>query len=153
MTLFKYYDRNKLPMPDEKILATDIDTNVLNEAIEGVYNTDKFEGIDPQILKKYFLKGKGENSREFKIKDYIKNKIYFRRLNLLDERYPMKNQFDMIFCRNVIIYFDNETRIKVFKKFHNYLRDDGYFFAGHSENLSSFTNIFKLVGNTIYTKA
>ncbi|MCU0822012.1 MAG: hypothetical protein MUC95_06000 [Spirochaetes bacterium] len=78
--------------------------------------------------------------------------VCFRRLNLLDDSYPMKGQFDLIFCRNVIIYFDNISRVRVFEKFYGYLADDGYFFAGHSENIKVFFDGFNLIGNTIYVK-
>ncbi len=153
ITLFDYYSRTKTLMPDIKILATDIDTNVINTGKEGKYKADVLEDVNAHLLKKYFLKGSRENEGFYKVKNSLKKIITFRRLNLLNETYPMKKQFDLIFCRNVIIYFDNETRRKIFDRFHGYLTDDGYFFAGHSENINSFSDKFKLIGNTVYMKA
>ncbi len=153
ITIFDHYLKKKIPMPEIKILATDIDTNVLNVATEGVYKEDEFEDVDTHLLRKFFLKGKDDNVGHFKVKEYVKKIIYFKRLNLRSEKYPMRGNFDFLFCRNVIIYFDNDTRKKIFDKFYNYLSNDGYFFAGHSEHIGSFTDKFKLHGNTIYTKA
>jgi chemotaxis protein methyltransferase CheR len=150
ITLAEYY-KNKL-MPDIKILATDIDTDVLEKARSGVYKRDCVEELDFDLVKRYFLKGRGENEGLFVVKDFIKKMIYFRRLNLLDKVYPMKKLFDLIFCRNVIIYFDRKTRDEVINRFYDYLHDDGYFFAGHSETLSSFNSKYYLIGNTIYGK-
>ncbi|MDY6969646.1 MAG: protein-glutamate O-methyltransferase [Spirochaetota bacterium] len=148
--LNEYYRGKKIP--DIKILATDIDTVVLKKGEEGIYESTLLENVDKEIIKRYFYKGIRENEGFLKIKDSLKDIVYFRRLNLLCETYPMKHQFDLIFCRNVIIYFDNETRTRLFNQFHKYLYKDGYFFAGHSETLSGITDKFTLIGNTIYEK-
>ncbi len=150
ITLQEYFE-NKLK-PQLKILATDIDTQVLDKAKEGIYKSDLIEDIPVEILKKYFYRGKAENDGLFKVKENIKNIITFSRLNLLDDIYPMKGQFDIIFCRNVVIYFDKETQRILFQKFSRYLADHGYLFIGHSENISSISDEFSLVGNTIYKK-
>jgi chemotaxis protein methyltransferase CheR len=78
--------------------------------------------------------------------------VHFGRLNLLDDTYPMKGPFKLIFCRNVIIYFDAESRARLFDKFHTYLNDDGYLIMGHSETLAGLTNRFRFLRNTIYKK-
>ncbi len=96
--------------PEIKILATDIDTNVLEKAFSGMYTLDQVKDIDVPVLKKYFLRGTGDNEGFFRVKDEIRDMILFRRLNLLDDAYPMKGKFDIIFCRNVIIYFDRPTQ-------------------------------------------
>jgi chemotaxis protein methyltransferase CheR len=150
ITLQEYFE-NKTK-PEIKILATDIDTQVLDKAKEGIYASDIIEDIPVDILKKYFYKGKAGNEGLFKVKDNLKNMITFLRLNLLDEAYPMKGQFDIIFCRNVIIYFDRETQKKLFNKFSRYLAGHGYLFLGHSENISAISDDFTLIGNTIYKK-
>ncbi len=150
ITLFQYFGKTKFP--DIKILATDIDTNVLEFARNGIYGINQTEKIDPAILKNYFDKGKGEQDGFFKVKDFVKEKISFRRMNLLDQEYPMKKEFDIIFCRNVIIYFDKETQKELFKKYYKYLASWGRLFIGHSENIMNVTNLFSLVGNTIYRK-
>jgi len=151
ITLMEYYENRKNPVI--KILATDIDTNVLQTAARGIYRKEVVENIELPVLKKYFLRGKGENSGLFSVRDDLKKMIYFRRLNLMQEHYPMKGPFDIIFCRNVIIYFDKETQVNVFKRFHRYLDDRGCLFIGHSENITTITDDFVLKGNTIYAKA
>lgn len=147
----EYYENKK--MPDVKILATDIDTQVLRKADSGVYGAGEVENIDVSVLKKYFMRGSGENAGLFKIKPAVRSIVSFGRLNLLDDLYPMKGLFDIVFCRNVIIYFDGESRRKLFEKFSSYLRDDGYLIMGHSETLTGLTNKFNFLGNTIYRKA
>lgn len=137
---------------DVKILATDIDTEVLSKAIEGIYSAEAIADVPLDLTKKYFLKGKGVNEGLFKVKDVLKKMVYFRKLNLLDETYPMKGKFDLIFCRNVIIYFDRETQSKLFNKMWKYLEDDGYLFVGHSETLMGLSGKFSLVSNSIYKK-
>lgn len=150
ITLFEYFKGKK--SPEFKILATDIDTQVLDKGINGVYTQDQVGAIDEKILKAYFLKGTGDNAGFFKVKDFLKKAVYFRRLNLLAEDYPMRKKFDVIFCRNVIIYFDKDTQKKLFDNFSRYLKDDGYLLVGHSENISSVTDKFYLAGRTIYKK-
>jgi chemotaxis protein methyltransferase CheR len=151
ITIREFYEGERLP--DVKILATDIDTSVLEKAAAGVYTYDQVKDIDIAFLKKYFLRGTGDNAGYFKVKDSLKQMIMFRRLNLLDEMYPMKGRFDMIFCRNVIIYFDRPTQRVLFEKFNTCLSDDGYLFIGHSENITGVSDRFTLLGHTIYKKA
>lgn len=138
--------------PEILILATDIDTQVLQKAKNGVYPEEHLSTVDPKYLKTYFTKGTGENEGLYRVNESLKQTVYFRRLNLLQEEYPMKKQFDIIFCRNVIIYFDRETQKRLFSKFYNYLKDDGYLLIGHSENITSITDKFMLAGRTIYRK-
>lgn len=147
----EYFQDKKMPVI--KILATDIDTQVIRKGESGIYNISEVESIDIDILRKYFMRGTGANDGLFKIKDAIKKFISFRRLNLFDDCYPMRGTFDIIFCRNVIIYFDAESRKKLFEKFHNYLSKDGYLIMGHSETLTGLTNRYTFIGNTIYRKA
>ena len=149
---FAEYFRNKR-MPDVKILATDIDTNVLEKAESGIYiYEENVRGLGEDIIERYFQRGKGQDQDRLTVTDSIKNIISFRRLNLLGEDFPMKGMFDLIFCRNVIIYFDKPTKDKVVNKLFSYLSHDGYFFAGHSESLSGSPDKYYLVGNTIYGK-
>lgn len=145
---FKYKKDFKI-----KILATDIDTQVLAKAYKGIYKLEELEGIDENLKKKYFIKGTtNENQGLYKISKEIRDLIIFKRLNLLDASYPMKKKFHYIFCRNVIIYFDKETQKILFNKIYKYLDDNGYLFIGHSENLTTVSDSFKLIGKTIYTK-
>ncbi len=150
ITLLEYY-RDK-QVPDIKILATDIDTRVLEIAQEGRYKKEILEMLNVDMLRRYFMRGKEVNIGFYRVKDHVKKYIFFRRLNLLNDTYPMKNQFDIIFCRNVIIYFDKDTQQRLFAQFHRYLKDDGYLFLGHSESLTDENNRFVFQGNSIYRK-
>lgn len=150
ITLFEYFN-GKVP-PEFLILATDIDTQVLEKAQDGKYASDHLADVDPKYLKNYFMHESNEKGEFYRVKDQLKKVIYFRRLNLLQDEYPMKKKFDIIFCRNVIIYFDRETQKKLFDKYHKYLKDDGYLLIGHSENITSITDKFTLAGRTIYRK-
>jgi chemotaxis protein methyltransferase CheR len=151
MTLREHFAT--VPFPDIKILATDIDTQVLQKGIDGVYKSELVSDIDMNLLKKYFARGTGERQGLFKVKNCLSDLITFKRLNLLDSVYPMKGRFNVIFCRNVVIYFDKPTQKALFDRFHEYLEDDGFLFVGHSENLSGLTDKFRLVGKTIYRKS
>ncbi|HNX25006.1 MAG TPA: protein-glutamate O-methyltransferase [Spirochaetota bacterium] len=150
ITLFEYFN-GKVP-PEFLILATDIDTQVLEKAQEGNYSADHLADVEPKYLKNYFFDNSSEKGNFYKVKDQLKQVVYFRRLNLLQDDYPMKKKFDIIFCRNVIIYFDRETQKKLFENYHRYLKDDGYLLIGHSENITSITDKFSLTGRTIYKK-
>jgi chemotaxis protein methyltransferase CheR len=108
--------------------------------------------METELLKKYFLRGKKENNNLFKVKDNLRKMIHFARLNLLDEIYPMKKKFHVIFCRNVVIYFDKETQKILFQKFYDYIADSGYLFIGHSENITNFNLHFSNIGRTLYKK-
>lgn len=150
MTIREFYEDRHFP--DVKILATDIDTQVLETAMKGIYKSESLQDMDAAFARKYFLKGSGENSGFFRIKDPVSSLITFKRLNLLEFNYPMKGPFDLIFCRNVIIYFDKPTQKKLFEYLYGFLADDGYLCIGHSENLSVVTDKFKCIGRTIYRK-
>lgn len=150
ITLFEYFQGR--PAPEFLILATDIDTQVLGKAQEGSYTAEHLADVDSKYLKNYFLRYSSDKGDFYRVKDQLKKVVYFRRLNLLQDEYPMKKKFDIIFCRNVIIYFDRETQKKLFDKYHKYLKDDGYLLIGHSENITSITDKFTLAGRTIYKK-
>lgn len=150
ITVLEYFRDRALP--DVKILATDIDTTVLEKGQRGIYREDQLVNMDRDLIQRYFLRGKGEDAGHYQVKDFVKRLVFFRRLNLQMDAYPMKGPFHMIFCRNVIIYFDKDTQKRLFERFYRYLDDDGYLFIGHSENISNLTNRFNLVGNTTYRK-
>jgi chemotaxis protein methyltransferase CheR len=137
--------------PRVRILATDIDTNVLKSGEQGVYSLEQLQKIPSWQLKRFFLRGEGGNAGFALAKDELKQMITFRHLNLLDEKWPMRRKFDAIFCRNVMIYFDKQTQYAVLKKMVPYLQPDGLFFAGHSESLHHATDLFKLCGKTVYS--
>jgi len=136
--------------PPVEIIATDIDTNVLAIARAGIYSWDRVEKLPAETLKRYFLKGSGKNAGFVQVRDELRNLISFQPLNLLDEQWPINGGFDAIFCRNVMIYFDKETQYKILKRFVPMLESHGLLFAGHSESFLHASDIFKLIGNTIF---
>lgn len=151
ITAHRFFENRKAP--EIRILATDIDTQVLNRGRAGIYKAeDIFEVVDIPTAKRYFQKGTDENEGFLRVKEFIRRMVFFRRLNLLDASFPMKGKFDIIFCRNVIIYFDRESQKRLFANFHRHLADDGYLFVGHSETLTGITDRFIFIRNTIYKK-
>jgi chemotaxis protein methyltransferase CheR len=133
---------------DLKILATDLDTDILMKAAKGVYSSQQITPVPMNYLSKYFVR----TSQGYEVSPQIKAMIAFRKLNLMDPSFPMKKPFDIIFCRNVMIYFDEETRKDLVKKYHNHLRDNGYMFVGHSESLMYMKHLFKFLKHTVYIK-
>jgi len=136
---------------DIKILATDLDTNVLAAAAEGIYPLDRVESISEQRLKLWFQKGTGAQNNRVRVKAPLRNLIHFRQLNLMQE-WPMRGFFDAIFCRNVLIYFDRQTKERLANRYAGLLREGGHLFIGHSESLHQLDTPFNLLGNTIYKK-
>ena len=136
--------------PPVKILATDLDTNVLATAQAGVYPLDRIEKLPADIIKRFFLKGSGPQAGHAKVRQELRDMISFRQLNLLDDAWPIRGPFDAIFCRNVMIYFDKKTQYNILEKFTPLMRPDGLLFAGHSESFQHATDLFKLRGKTVY---
>ena len=134
---------------DNKILATDLDSKVLATAAKGEYALDKLEGVSDSRFQKWFLKSKHNNL--VRIKDTVKELVRFNRLNLLED-WPMKGKFDIIFCRNVVIYFNKDTQRKLFDRYADVMVDGGYLFIGHSESLNTVTDRFEGLGKTVYRK-
>lgn len=133
-----------------KILASDINTDVLSKAQSGIYEYASVKkSFSEDEVKKWFLKGSGENEGYCKVLDYVKNQISFEKINLLEDFFFQK-KFDVIFCRNALIYFDEEVQVKVFKKFKSVLNPNGYLIIGHSEIINKDLNIFKLIDKTCY---
>lgn len=139
--------QGQLPDWDVKILATDLDSEVLWRAHQGVY--DDLVGISMHYRTQYCSDMDSHN--HYSMANAVKQLVVFKLLNLL-ARWPMKGQFDAIFCRNVLIYFDDETKRKLVQRFYAKLKPGGYLFIGHSESLQSFNTPFKLVGQTIYQR-
>ncbi len=136
--------------PPVKILATDIDTNVLKKAEAGVYPIERVEKLSGDLIKRFFLKGSGKQEGYVRVRQELRDMINFRQVNLLDNAWPMRGPFEAIFCRNVMIYFDKPTQHKILQKFVPLLRPDGLLFAGHSESFYHAAEIFKSRGKTIY---
>lgn len=136
---------------DVKILATDIDSDIVAAAQRGVYPMDRVAAVPEARLRRFFRRGSGENSGNAKVSDEIAHLISFRTLNLMHQ-WPMRGPFDIIFCRNVMIYFDQPTRERLVNRFGELLTDEGYLCVGHSESIHAGTSPFRLVGRTIYRK-
>ena len=134
---------------DIKLLATDLDTNVVAHGKRGVYGYDRVDGMDEARVRKWFLRD--ANGEEVRVKRGVQDLITFKPLNLLGE-WPMKGPFDVIFCRNVVIYFDKETQKVLFDRYADMLAPGGYLYIGHSENLHKVCNRFESLGKTIYRK-
>ena len=135
---------------DVRILATDIDTEVLYRAENGAYAMEQASRVPPTLLRRYFLRGLGTHANEVMVKPVLKALIHFAHLNLLDDPWPMHGPFDVILCRNVLIYFDKPTQQKLFRRMGGMLRKDGYLLLGHSEAMHGLGDIFKPVGHSIY---
>lgn len=136
---------------DIKILATDLSTRVLNKAAAGVYPQDQVTGIPKQVLFRHFDKLKSKHDVAWQIKPAVRNMITFGRLNLM-EKWPMRGPFDVIFCRNVMIYFKKDTQNVLVNRYFDLLNPGGIMFLGHSESLAGTSNKFKYVKPTIYRK-
>ncbi|WP_408999326.1 CheR family methyltransferase [Syntrophus buswellii] len=134
-----------------KIMATDISTRVLKIAADGVYPIEKTKNISSSLLRKYFQKGQGKWDGYVRIKKEISDMIDFSRFNLM-ETPPSNQEFDIIFCRNVMIYFDKPTQASVVNKFYNCLDNGGYLFIGHSESLTGLEHAFKYIEPSVYRK-
>jgi len=150
MTMLDLYGSS---MPPVKILATDLDTNVLAKAEAGIYPLERLEKLPEEKLKRYFLKGKGTQAGFAQVRPELRNMITFRQLNLLDKTWPIRGPFDAIFCRNVMIYFDKQTQLQILQRFAPMLQADGLLFAGHSESFHNAADIFKLRAKTVYELA
>lgn len=137
---------------DIKILATDLSTRVLKKAMIGVYTKDQLSGLPIHMLNTYFKNRDDNLKNQYQVENYLKDMIVFRRLNLADKTFPFKGQFDFIFCRNVMIYFDKQTQAGLVAKFYHHLAQGGYLFIGHSESLAGTDNKFRYVRPTIYQK-
>ncbi|MFA5824624.1 MAG: CheR family methyltransferase [Gallionellaceae bacterium] len=132
------------------IIATDLDTKVLETAKEGVYPDERVSKLDPELVKRFFLRGTGAQAGHVRVRSELRDMITFRQVNLLDNNWPVRSPLDAIFCRNVMIYFDKQTQLDILKKFVPLLRNDGLLFAGHSESFHHADEYFKLRGKTVY---
>lgn len=132
------------------ILASDLDTNVLAQARQGVYNVDKLSNLSEERRKKFFLRGVGKNDGFVRVRDEIRHGIQFENINLMHNDWNIKDRFDAIFCRNVMIYFDKETQYDILRKLSRMLLPEGRLYVGHSENLLHAKDLFKLCDKTVY---
>ena len=134
-----------------KILASDIDTKVLATASRGVYSAES-RGLSPDRLKQHFLRGRGANEGNIRVKPELARLVEFRTFNLMSTQWSLGEPFDIVFCRNVMIYFDAPTQLKVLERMHRVMRNDGLLFVGHSENFTEARQLFRLRGKTVYER-
>ena len=139
------------PAFSASIFATDISTKVLGIAEKGIYAIEKVEKVPREFLKSFFQKGVGKCIGYVKVKDELRRMVTFQHINLMDS-FPWREEMDVIFCRNVMIYFTRETQIQLAEKFYHCLSPGGYLFIGHSESLTGISNRFQQVAATVYQK-
>ena len=140
------------PSAQIKLVCSDIDTKVLVAAERGVYATDA-RGLTPERLKRHFLRGSGANAGFMRVRPELARLIEFRSFNLMSASWAaLGDPFDIVFCRNVMIYFDNPTQRKVLEGMHRALKPGGLLYVGHSENFTEARDLFKLRGKTIYER-
>ncbi len=135
------------------IIASDLDTNVLETARKGVYPIERVEKLSPERLRRFFLRGTGAQEGYVSVRPELKRMIDFQRINLLEPNWPVKGPLDIIFCRNVMIYFDKPTQYKILSRFAPMMQPDGLMFAGHSESFLHAADLFKSLGKTVYALA
>lgn len=150
MTIVDAYDSFTPPV---SIVATDVNTHVLAKAEAGVYPIENIEKLSADKVKRFFLRGTGEQSGFVRVRPELRAMISFQQVNLLGDNWPIHGPLDAIFCRNVMIYFDKETQLKILQRFVPLLQPDGLLFAGHSESFQNATHMFQLRGKTVYELA
>ncbi len=136
---------------DVRILATDISTRVLAQAEKAIYDRERVKVVPPRLQSKYFRVAEARPERLYRVDDRMKRMVHFARLNLMDP-WPMKGPFDVIFCRNVMIYFDKPTQGRLVQRFSELLVSGGTLFIGHSESLTGIRHGFRYVQPTVYQK-
>ena len=132
------------------VIGTDIDTQVLAKAATGVFTLEQVSKLPPARLKRFFLKGAGAQAGKVRIRPEVAAMVKFEQLNLLDVKWALREPFDAIFCRNVMIYFDKPTQARILQRFAPLMKPHGLLFAGHSENFSFAADILRLKGQTVY---
>ncbi|MBN1208514.1 MAG: protein-glutamate O-methyltransferase CheR [Myxococcaceae bacterium] len=134
-----------------EILATDLSTRILERARETLWPVEKAREIPTHYLKAFMLRGTGSQEGRMKAGPELRSLVRFQRVNLNEEHYPVMGQFDLLFCRNVFIYFDAASRARALDRLLGHLAPQGYFFVGHAESLSSLAHRVRAVQPTIYT--
>jgi chemotaxis protein methyltransferase CheR len=137
---------------DYKIFGSDISGRIIKKAVDAIFPEENITGIPLEIKKKYFLISKDKNSPTVRIKPFIRNKTIFGRLNLMDDKYNVPNNLDIVFCRNVLIYFNRPTQIAVLHKLISKLKVGGYLFLGHSESIIGIDLPLIRVKSTVFMK-
>ncbi len=139
--------------PPVRILATDVDTQVLATAGRGVYALERIDGLSLEMKRRYFQRGSGPNEGKCRVVPALQALIEFRPLNLLAKRYDVGGPFDALFCRNVMIYFDKPTQRAILSRLVEHMSDDGLLYTGHSENYLHAADLIQPCGRTLYRRA
>ncbi|MEN6292816.1 MAG: protein-glutamate O-methyltransferase CheR [Methanobacterium sp.] len=147
--IIREFFKNNYNKWDMGVLATDISSTVLSKAMQGIYDGSKFHGFNSEWTLRYFKK---IDDNKWEVIPEIKSEIVFRRFNLLTPKFCFKTQMDVIFCRNVMIYFDKQTRAAVIQNLYDTLTDGGYLFIGHSEAIDRTQTKFQYISPSIYKK-
>lgn len=147
MTLVEAYGTYTPPVD---IIASDIDSSVLAFASQGIYALERLDALSLEQKKQFFLRGKGKNNGSAKVIDKLRELVEFRQINLLDRDWGLGAGFDVIFCRNVMIYFDKPTQLQLLERMVRLVKPEGLYIAGHSESFSHAPHLVKLVGKTTY---
>ena len=140
------------PSADFKLWASDIDSKVLQTASRGVYRQENVKGVNPERLQRYFLRGKGGNEGMIRVRPDLQKPIDFLSVNLIKDDWPFREPFDVVFCRNVMIYFDPPTQRAVLERIHRITKPGSLLFVGHSENFNDSRDLFVLRGKTVYER-
>lgn len=133
-----------------RVWATDIDTDVLTKAKNGIYQLEDLQNISEEHKKKYFLKGTGAQRNLVKVRKELLDTIHYQQLNLMDQHWDIPEQFDAIFCRNILIYFEQKTQERLLLRFSKMLKKGGLLFLGHSESIVNGKVPFRLRGQSVY---
>lgn len=150
MTVVEAFNSFNVPVT---IMASDLDTNVLATAAKGVYPRDRVDRLSPERLSRFFVKGTGAQEGLYTVKPELRRLISFQRLNLLETSWSVRGPVDVLFCRNVMIYFDKPTQYKILKRFAPMMSENGLLFAGHSESFLHAADLFRSQGKTVYELA
>jgi chemotaxis protein methyltransferase CheR len=134
------------------LIASDIDSKVLHTASQGIYKSDSLKGLDQARLQRFFMRGKAGNAGMAKVKQELRSKIDFLIVNLIRNDWPFRDPFDVVFCRNVMIYFDATTQRQVLERIHKVMKPGALLFVGHAENFSDSRDLFALKGKTVYER-
>lgn len=140
------------PKASFALTASDIDSKVLASAAQGVYRLEGLKGINEERMQRFFLRGKGANDGMARVKPELQRVIQFISVNLIRDDWPFREPFDVVFCRNVMIYFDAPTQRKVLERIHRVMAPGGLLFVGHAENFSESRDLFVLRGKTVYER-
>lgn len=146
------YLQSQAPDRDYFILATDLSTDVLQKAQKGIYSSDMMAPVPPEMMRRYVMRATNAHRQEMRVAPMLRQKVGFARMNLMDAKYPIGDPMHIIFCRNVLIYFDKQTQAQVLTRLCNNLVPGGYLFIGHSETVSGFDLPIRQVANTIFKR-